>query len=448
MPAKPQTIFECSKCGAQSPKWIGRCLECGAWGTLNEHIKDHKRNEPAKEVPASLIDLNCVNDDEMKRFSSGIGELDRVLGGGLVPGSILLLAGEPGIGKSTLLAQTAHAIAKKNSAKIIYASGEESATQVKSRLVRLGCDLDNILFISETDVEKIKPAIIKCKPILAVIDSIQTVYSSLIPSEAGSMNQVRAATVKFLEIAKTHNIAIILTGHITKDGQAAGPKTLEHIVDAVLYLEARDGHEYRLLRAAKNRFGSVNELGVFLMTGKGFEAVENPSSVFLDESAPAMSGSVISVIMEGSRPFLVEVQALVTKTIFGYPQRKAAGYDLNRLQVLISVLTKRAGINLTNQDVIINIAGGLKVSDPALDLAVCLAISSSLLNQVTDRKSVAIGEVGLGGEVRAVGKIKERLKEAQKLGFTSAVIPDVAMSITGMKIIKQKKLEEIVKNFI
>ena len=330
------------------------------------------------------------------------------------------------------------------------------------------CDIKGVQFISETDVEKIIPAILggkpsyakasedkpadakamAGKPVLVVVDSIQTMYSSEVPSEAGGINQIRACTIKFLELAKENNIAVILTGHITKDGSAAGPKSLEHIVDAVLYLESQTGHDYRMLRASKNRFGSVDELGVFEMTGQGFKEVSNPSAVFLDDKVQSISGSVVGVIMEGTRPFLVEVQALVTKTVFGYPQRKSSGFDLNRLQVLTSVLTKRANINLTNQDVIINIAGGLKVSDPSLDLAVCLAISSSLLNQVVDRKTVVIGEVGLGGEIRKVGKLKERLKEAEKLGFKTAVIPDTVVSYKNLRIVKQGKLEGIVRNFL
>lgn len=447
MSKNSKTIFVCAKCDAQSSKWIGRCLECGAWGSLSEQVvnTDEKKADAAF-ASALVIDLEKVQDIDLNRLKTSIGEVDRVMGGGITPGSLILLAGEPGIGKSTILAQIADAIGKSSATgKVIYVSGEESAAQVKSRLVRLGCDLKKMQFISETDVEKIKPALLLRKPVLAIIDSIQTVYSSLLPSEAGGINQIRAATVKLLEVAKEHNIAIILVGHITKDGLAAGPKSLEHIVDTVLYLESQAGHDYRLLRATKNRFGSINELGVFEMTGSGFKEILNPSSVFLDEKNRSISGSVVGVVMEGTRPFLVEVQALVTKTVFGYPQRKASGFDLNRLQVLVSVLSKRANINLTNQDVIINIAGGLKVTDPALDLAVCLAIASSLLNQIIDSKTVVIGEVGLGGEIRSVGKIKERLFETEKLGFKTAIVPDIAITNKNMQLNKQKKLKDVVR---
>jgi len=447
MPKPVKTIFVCSKCDAQSLKWAGRCPECGAWGALGEQaVFENEKKAETSLPPADVIDLAKTPDVYSARLTTGIGEADRVLGGGLIPGSLTLLSGEPGIGKSTILAQIADAIGRSQEKSVIYISGEESAAQVKGRLVRLGCDLAKMRFIGETDVEKIIPALILHRPVLAIIDSIQTVYSSFLPSEAGGINQIRAASVKLLEIAKKYDIAIILVGHITKDGLAAGPKSLEHIVDTVLYLESRAGHDYRLLRAAKNRFGSINELGVFEMTGKGFQEISNPSAVFLDEESPSFAGSAIGIVMEGTRPFLIEVQALVTKTVFGYPQRKSSGFDLNRLQVLISVLSKRAGLNLSNQDVIVNIVGGLKATDPALDLAVCLAIASSFSNQPVGRKLAAVGEVGLGGEIRAVGKLKERLLEAEKLGFVSAIVPDGKFSAGKIRISCRKKLEEVVKD--
>jgi DNA repair protein RadA/Sms len=445
-------LFECTNCGAQFPKWNGRCLECGGWGTLSKQTVSQQENEKGKilSAPAKIINLAEIKEKNLERYQTGIGEVDRVLGGGLVPGSLVLLSGEPGIGKSTILAQIADAIGKnmpsnKSENKIIYVSGEESASQIKSRLERLNCDLKIIDFISETNVEKISASILAVKPVMVIIDSIQTVYSPLVPSEAGNISQIRAATVRFLEVAKANNIAIIIIGHITKDGQIAGPKSLEHIVDTVVYLESELSNNYRVLRATKNRFGSINELGIFEMTSEGFKEVANPSRIFMEAHEHKISGSVISAVMEGTRPFLTEIQALVTKTIFGYPQRKASGFDLNRLQVLTAVLTKRAGVNLSNQDVILNVVGGLKINDPALDLSVCLAIASSLLNQIIDRKTIVLGEVGLGGEIRNVSKLKDRLIEAERLGFTEAIIPESDLNIKNLKINKIKNLSEAIR---
>jgi len=447
--SKIQNIYVCSNCDAQFTKWSGRCLECGAWGTLKaQTVEQDSLKAPVNDaVPADIIDLAKINKEADERIKTNISELDRVLGGGIVTGSLILLSGEPGIGKSTITAQIAKAI-RNNKTKVIYASGEESAIQVRSRLNRLSCSLDNIEFISETNIEKIVSAIVKIKPCLAIVDSIQAVYSRDLPSEAGSVNQIRAAAVKLLEAAKFHNIAVIIVGHITKDGQIAGPKSLEHIVDTVIHLEAETAHDYRVLRATKNRFGSINELGIFEMTSAGFKEIKNPSAVFLDIGEQRISGSVISSVMEGTRPFLIEIQALVTKTVFGYPQRKSSGFDLNRLQVLTAVLTKRAQVNLTNQDVILNVVGGLRINDPGLDLAVCLAIVSSLLNQVIDKKTLAIGEVGLGGEVRKVVKLETRLKEAEKLGFIRAIVPECEIKAGKIKLLKFKNLDDIIKNLI
>ncbi|MBU0898119.1 DNA repair protein RadA, partial [Patescibacteria group bacterium] len=307
---------------------------------------------------------------------------------------------------------------------------------------RLKIKTEKIKFLNETNVEKIIGALKQINPRVVIIDSIQTIYSSLVPSEAGSINQIRACAVSFLEIAKKDNIAIILIGHVTKDGAIAGPKSLEHIVDTVIYLETETAHNYRLLRATKNRFGSINELGIFEMTAEGFIEIKNPSQVFIEGAEQNISGSVISCIMEGSRPFLVEIQALVTKTVFGYPQRRSSGFDLNRLQILIAVLTKKANINLANQDVVLNIAGGLKVDDPALDLAICSAIVSSLLNQTIDRKILILGEVGLGGEVRRVNKLETRLTEATKLGFNQAIIPNSDCQTKEIILKKIKNISE------
>lgn len=422
-------------------------MECGGWGTLQLKTvgEDEMKGAGTPEsAPAEIIDLNKIKEISLNRLATGIGEFDRVVGSGIVPGSLLLLSGEPGIGKSTIVAQVADKIGQSGKGDVFYVSGEESAAQVKSRLDRLNCGLDNIKFISETDADKICSALKKLKPALAIIDSIQTVYCPEIQSEAGSLNQIRGAAVKFLEVAKQDGVAVLLIGHITKDGQIAGPKSLEHIVDTVIYLEADTTNDYRVLRAMKNRFGSVNELGIFEMTGSGFKEIVNPSLVFVESGLENISGSVLSAVMEGTRPFIVNVQALATKTSFGYPQRRASGFDLNRLQVLVAVLTKKAKINLTAEDVVLNIVGGLKLNDPAMDLAVSLAIISSLLNKVIDNKTIVLGEVGLGGEVRAVPKLADRLKEAEKLGFTRAIIPDAKVSAGKMKITKIKNVSELI----
>jgi len=444
MAAGIKTIFICANCDAQFPKWSGRCSECGSWGTLAASVTDAKaeKKEAAKKLGgASVVDFNAIPDTALSRRPTGSSEIDRVLGGGLVPGSLLLLSGEPGIGKSTLAAQIAGGLGA--AVATIYVSGEESASQVKSRLQRLASDFSNLKFISETNAEKICATAAQLKPDVVIVDSIQTVYSALIPAEAGSVSQIRAAAVKFLELAKENDITVILIGHITKDGLVAGPKSLEHIVDTVLYLENENTNNYCLLRAAKNRFGSVNELGVLEMTGAGFQEVKNPSRIFLDSGSADISGSAIGCVMEGTRPFMVDLQALVTKTVFGYPQRKASGFDLNRLQVLSAVITKRTKINLTAQDIILNVVGGLKISDPALDLAACAAIMSSSLNKNWERRTVALGEVGLGAEVRNVFKLEARLKEAERLGFTAAVIPDVEVRGSKLRLMKIKNLDEL-----
>lgn len=445
MPNKTSSIYVCSSCDAQFPKWSGRCLECGSWGTLVlKTIDEREKNKLVSVAAAETIPLEDVKIDSLNRIKIGISEVDRVLGGGLVPGSLILLAGEPGIGKSTILLQMADSLIKNNGQqKVIYVSGEESAAQIKERLTRLDCRSTNVLFVTDTNVEKIIAAAKKENPTLLIIDSIQTVYSTQVVTEPGSLNQIRASTVGFLELAKESDITIILIGHITKDGQIAGPKSLEHIVDTVIYLESDPSLDYRILRATKNRFGSVNEVGIFTMTTEGFKEVKNPAGIFIENKMQSISGSALSAVMEGTRPFLIEVQALVTKTVFGYPQRRAAGFDLNRLQVLAAVLTKRANINLLNQDVILNIVGGFKINDPALDLAVCLAIASSLLNQTIGRETIILGEVGLGGEVRNVNKLKERLSEATKLGIKKAIIPDINIKFSGIELIKLKNINEI-----
>ena len=444
MSNKISTIYACSACDAQFPKWSGRCLECGGWGTLQMQTVDQKTSDKMAGVsPAQVIDLEKLTGlAESQRLSTNLEELDRVLGGGVLPGSLILLGGEPGIGKSTIVAQIADAIGRNG--QVIYSSGEESAGQIKVRFDRLGIKAANIKFLSETNAEKIIATIKELKPDLVIIDSIQTIYSSGIAGESGSLNQIRGSAVNFLEAAKTNNIAIILIGHITKDGSLAGPKALEHIVDTVLYLETETNHGYRVLRATKNRFGSINEIGIFEMTAKGFKQVPNPSLIFVEQNQ-SLTGSVISCVMEGTRPFLIEVQALVSKTVFGYPQRKASGFDLNRLQILIAVLTKRANLNLTNQDVILNVVGGLKITEPSLDLAVSAAIASSLLNQPLSRQTLVLGEVGLSGEIRQIAKLEARLKEAEKLGFTKAILPKAEIKASKIKTYFINNVADLIK---
>ncbi|MDD3711596.1 MAG: DNA repair protein RadA [Patescibacteria group bacterium] len=445
MVEKIKKIYECQNCGAQSPKWSGRCLECGQWGTLKEDIRDNKKIAEKSLldniVLTDIIDLNKVKDSQAIRLESGISEVDRVLGGGLISGSISLLSGEPGIGKSTLLAQLADSLISKNKelSEVLYVSGEESASQVKMRLERLKCNLSNFKFISETNLEKILSSTLKLKPAILIVDSIQTIYSASVLSEAGSVSQIRTIAVKFMELAKKYGIPVFLIGHITKDGQVAGPKSLEHIVDVVLYLENDGRGSHFILRSVKNRFGSVNEIGVLEMTSSGFEEIKNASSSFLEgDLSLSFPGSVFSCVVEGNRPFLINVQALVSRTVFGYPQRKSSGFDLNRLQVLSAVISKKQKIDLTNQDIILNIVGGFKTNDPALDLAVSLSIVSSFLNKELGKKKAVLGELGLSGELRPVSYLDMRLKEISKMGFKEVVLGDF---------LSQGERDKLINNF-
>ncbi len=387
------------------------------------------RQQPSNNKPAQLIKWQELPNKPVARYVTHLSEVDRVLGSGLVPGSLILLSGEPGCGKSTLVAQIAQALDAQLS--IIYISGEESAQQIKMRLDRLNYQPQKMTFASETNAETIIATAIKYKPQLLIIDSIQTVYSDEVPSEPGSVNQIKACTIKFLELAKEYNITIILIGHLTKEGVVAGPKTLEHLVDTVIYLENEPQHSYSLIRASKNRFGSTNEVGLLEMTGHGFRQLEKTTNLFI-QPLQGTSGSAISCLMEGSRPFLLEVQALVSKTYFGYPQRKAIGFDSNRLQILTTVLSKQTKINLADQDVIVSVAGGLKINETALDLAVCAAIASSYYNQPLPDKTLFLGEVGLAGEIRPIGKLEMRLKEAIKIGINQVFLPAQA-KITSSK---------------
>lgn len=421
---KNKIIFECSKCGAQALKWSGRCLECGSWGTLQESLEKDAAEKPVnpKLKVGQVVSFDQIDNKQFPRIALGIDEFDQVMGGGIVSGSLTLLGGEPGIGKSTLVLQIVEKISLLNTKQpVLYVSGEESTEQIKLRLDRLNLSSSNIKFLGDTRTDEIIGAIKSLQPSFVVIDSIQTIVSDDVPSEAGSVNQIRVNTVKFLSLAKESRTPIFIIGHITKDGLVAGPKTLEHLVDTVLYLEGERSHHFRLLRTVKNRFGATNEVGVFEMSDKGLLGVKNPSAIFLENRSENLAGSVTTVVMEGTRPFLMEVQALVNQTMFGLPQRRAVGFDVNRLQLLIAVLAKRCGIKLFNQDIAINIAGGFKIQEPAADLAVCLAIVSALQDKPVNFQTIVIGEVGLSGEVRGVSQMTARIKEAEKLGFKEAI---------------------------
>ncbi|MBI4599714.1 DNA repair protein RadA [Candidatus Uhrbacteria bacterium] len=460
------SVYICSNCDAQSPKWAGRCLECGGWGTLSQGVADGQKKATSTAAPADATPFSQISHEDVPRRSTGIAEVDQVLGGGIVPGSLILLGGEPGIGKSTLLGEIAlkmgsgtNSLREIEPDPIFYCSGEESAQQVKMRFDRLmssRAQSRDLLFIGETNCEKICSALRHHKPALAIVDSIQTIASSDIPSEAGSIAQVRACTVKLLEVAKQENIPIIITGHVTKEGGVAGPKTLEHLVDTVLYLEGDASQYFRLLKTVKNRFGSTNEIGVFEMTGQGLVEVKNPSELFLSSDSEHAAGTATTCVVEGSRAFLVPIQALTSKTYFGYPQRKSIGIDANRLGLLVAVLSKRLGVNLGDQDIHVNVVGGLKISEPAADLAVCASILSSYKNKMvsgsisskmvpdTILPTIFFGEVGLTGEVRPVSHTEKRLKEAEKLGFKVAYIPKQSKKIsTSIQLVEIKNIRDL-----
>ncbi|WP_022791417.1 DNA repair protein RadA [Weissella halotolerans] len=439
--AKTKTQFVCSNCGAISQRYMGRCPNCGAWGTLVEEVQRPEKADRKSRVNlagqmAKVERLNEVDLAETPRIATQLAEFDRVLGGGIVPGSLVLIGGDPGIGKSTLLLQVSGALSKQGR-RILYVSGEESAAQIKLRAERLGVDGESEFYLyPETDMGQIRKAIDEAQPDLVVIDSIQTMQQPDVQSAVGSVAQIRETTADLLQIAKTNNITIFIVGHVTKEGTIAGPKILEHMVDTVLYFEGDNQRSFRLLRAEKNRFGSTNELGVFEMVHEGLAEVTNPSEMFLEERLADASGSAVVVALEGTRPVLVEIQALVTPTVFGNAQRTAAGIDRNRVSVLMAVLEKRANLLLQNQDAYVRAAGGVKLDEPALDLALAVAIASSYRDQGTRPTDAFIGEIGLTGELRRVPRIKDRVLEAQKLGFKRVFLPKQALdaSFKGLSI--------------
>jgi len=425
-----KSVFACQQCGAQAPKWLGRCPDCGGWNTFAEELFEKPDKMAAARKGAAepmgggkaqkYADVDAV---VSARFSTGIGEFDRVLGGGIVPGSLVLLGGEPGIGKSTLLLQAAAHFAREVG-PVLYASGEESEHQVKMRGERLGVADAPLYLLAETCVERILEEVDRLKPALLIVDSIQTVFSLKMASAPGSVGQVRQAATDFLFTAKGRNLPTIVVGHVTKDGALAGPKVLEHVVDTVLYFEGDRHHSHRVVRAVKNRFGAISELGVFEMTGRGLEPVANPSALFLAERPVSVPGSAVLCCLEGTRPFLVEVQALVSSATLGQARRTASGLDHNRLSLLLAVLDKRAGLSFVTDDVYVNVAGGMTIDEPAADLAIVAAVASSLRNRKLREQTVVFGEVGLAGEIRATSQAPLRLREAAQMGFTAAVIPE------------------------
>lgn len=422
-----KTVFFCQECGYESPKWMGQCPACRQWNTFVEETvsplsagKNGKRSQGlAKPKGLSEIDLS-----EDERKSSGMGELDRVLGGGIVQGSLVLVGGDPGIGKSTLLLQMCRNLAGKET-EVLYISGEESLRQIKMRAMRIGTFTDSLKLLCETNLTVIRELIEKKTPKVAIIDSIQTMYDEDISSAPGSVSQVRESTSVLMQLAKGLGVTIFIVGHVTKEGNVAGPRVLEHMVDTVLYFEGDRHASYRILRAVKNRFGSTNEIGVFEMRNEGLGEVKNPSQFLLDGKPQGASGSVVACSMEGTRPILIEVQALVCQSNFGIPRRTAAGTDFNRVNLLMAVLEKRAGLHLSTCDAYVNIAGGIKMNEPAIDLGICLAIASSSRDVVVDDRLLAFGEVGLSGEVRAVSMAEQRVAEAKKLGFDRVILPKV-----------------------
>jgi DNA repair protein RadA/Sms len=421
--AKVRSQYVCQSCGFVSAKWLGRCSECGEWNSLAEELVGAARPAGALGAGARPISIREVRVDDTPRLSTGTAELDRVLGGGLVAGSLVLLGGDPGIGKSTLLLQALDGLARAGH-RVLYVSGEESVEQTALRAERLGVVSPELMVLAETQLEKIVEQAEALRPSVLAVDSVQTVHTAALESVPGSLGQVREAAGRLLTFAKTRGVPVILVGHVTKDGALAGPKTLEHVVDAVLYFEGERSQHYRILRTTKNRFGSTNEIGVFEMRTEGLAEVPNPSALFLAERPVGVPGSVVVAALEGSRPILVEIQALVASAA-GLPRRTALGIDPNRVSLLLAVIERRAGIDVLGQDVFVNVAGGVRLSEPASDLGLLVAIASSARGRAVDARTLCFGEVGLAGEVRAVGRAELRLAEAAKLGFRRCVLPEV-----------------------
>ena len=453
-----KSVFFCQNCGHEESKWLGQCPACGEWNTFVEERIDtgitKGTTASARAVresvkAAAVVPLTDVSADDETRSTTGIGELDRVLGGGIVPGSLVLVGGDPGIGKSTLLLQVCRQMAEMK--KILYISGEESQAQIRLRANRMGKFSPNLLLLCETNLETIRGVIEKERPELVIIDSIQTMYSEEVSSAPGSVSQVRESTNVFMQLAKGLCISIFIVGHVTKEGTVAGPRVLEHMVDTVLYFEGDRHASYRILRAVKNRFGSTNEIGVFEMRQDGLAEVENPSEYMLSGRPENASGSVVACSMEGTRPILLEIQALVCRCNFGMPRRTAAGTDYNRVNLLMAVLEKRLGMALSNCDAYINIAGGIRMNEPAIDLGIVLAIASSFRNRPIDEKTIVFGEVGLSGEVRAVSMPEQRVAEAKKLGFETCILPEVSLKmvkdIRGIRLIGVKNIGDAVGIF-
>ena len=446
--SKVKTQYVCNECGAVTPKWAGQCGDCGQWNCLSEQLEAKKSPQNARfagyaGAEKQLQKLSEVKHEETARIGTQLNEFDRVLGGGLVPGSVVLIGGDPGIGKSTILLQSMCHLSQKLDA--VYVTGEESAQQISMRAQRLGLNGDKLSLLTETQVETIIATAQRVEPQVMVIDSIQTIYTDLLQSAPGGVAQVRESTAQLVRFAKQKGIALFVVGHVTKDGALAGPRVLEHMVDAVLYFEGERDGRYRILRAVKNRFGAVNELGVFAMTEEGLKEVQNPSAIFLSRYQKAASGSVVTVTWEGSRPLLVEVQALVDESQLGNPRRVAVGLEQNRLAMLLAVLSRHGGVFCHDQDVFLNVVGGVRVMETSADLALLLAVASSLRNQILPQNLIVFGEVGLAGEIRPVPNGQERIKEAKKHGFEIAIVPKAnapKKPIDGIRVIAVSQLDE------